>query len=127
MSSLYHLMLPSSHPVERFWHGMDLLGIVVVTVGTSSSDIYYVFFCEASLQKLHWAIILTTGTAMLSLQAILPNQKLALCHPLLHRQATTLLPVPMAEWQTNRRMWALVLFTKTLLRNGFRVASSIIP
>ncbi|KAH6608124.1 hemolysin-III protein [Trichoderma cornu-damae] len=63
LSALYHLMQPHSHPVELFWHGMDLLGIVVVTVGTFSSGIYYVFFCEASLQKLHWAIILTTGTA----------------------------------------------------------------
>ncbi|KAF5875513.1 putative hemolysin-iii channel protein izh2 protein [Botrytis fragariae] len=62
LSTLYHLMLPHSHPVEQFWHGMDLLGIVILTVGTFSSGIYYVFFCEASLQKLHWAIILTTGT-----------------------------------------------------------------
>lgn len=57
LSALYHLMLPHSHRVELFWHGMDLLGIVIVTVGTFSSGIYYVFFCEASLQKLHWAIV----------------------------------------------------------------------
>ncbi|KAI0203571.1 hemolysin-III protein [Astrocystis sublimbata] len=62
LSALYHLMQPHSHDVEQFWHGMDLLGIVIVTVGTFSSGIYYVFFCEAILQKLHWAIILTTGT-----------------------------------------------------------------
>ncbi|UKZ59265.1 uncharacterized protein TrAtP1_000584 [Trichoderma atroviride] len=62
LSALYHLMQPHSHSVEQFWHGMDLLGIVIVTVGTFSSGIYYVFFCEASLQKLHWSIILTTGT-----------------------------------------------------------------
>ncbi|KAK8002221.1 phosphatidylglycerol/phosphatidylinositol transfer protein [Apiospora arundinis] len=42
---------------------MDLLGIVIVTVGTFSSGIYYLFFCEAGLQRLHWAIILSTGTA----------------------------------------------------------------
>ncbi|KAF7114207.1 hypothetical protein CNMCM5793_007785 [Aspergillus hiratsukae] len=62
LSALYHLMQPHSHQVEQFWHGMDLLGIVIVTVGTFSSGIYYVFFCETSLQKLHWAIVLTTGT-----------------------------------------------------------------
>ncbi|EHK17759.1 mPR-like GPCR protein [Trichoderma virens Gv29-8] len=62
LSALYHLIQPHSHRIESFWHGMDLLGIVIVTVGTFSSGIYYVFFCEASLQKLHWAIILTTGT-----------------------------------------------------------------
>lgn len=57
LSALYHLMQPHSHEVEQFWHGMDLLGIVIVTVGTFSSGIYYVFFCEASLQKLHWGIV----------------------------------------------------------------------
>lgn len=57
LSALYHLLQPHSHVVELFWHGMDLLGIVIVTVGTFSSGIYYVFFCEASLQKLHWAIV----------------------------------------------------------------------
>lgn len=57
LSTLYHLMLPHSHHAEQFWHGMDLLGIVIVTVGTFSSGIYFVFFCEASLQKLHWAIV----------------------------------------------------------------------
>ena len=57
LSTLYHLMLPHSRHVEQFWHGMDLLGIVLVTVGTFSSGIYYVFSCEASLQNLHWAIV----------------------------------------------------------------------
>lgn len=57
LSALYHLMQPHSHRVEQFWHGMDLLGIVIVTVGTFSSGIFYVFFCEESLQKLHWAIV----------------------------------------------------------------------
>ena len=57
LSTLYHLMLLYSHYVEQFWHRMDLLGIIIVTVGTFSSGIYYVFFCEVSLQKLHWAIV----------------------------------------------------------------------
>lgn len=61
LSMLYHLMQPHSHHVEQFWHGMDLLGIVIVTVGTFSSGIYHVFFCEASLQKLHWAIVSFSG------------------------------------------------------------------
>ncbi|KAK8120343.1 hypothetical protein PG999_004463 [Apiospora kogelbergensis] len=62
-SALYHLVQSHSRGVEEFWHGMDLLGIVIVTVGTFSSGIYYLFFCEAGLQRLHWAIILSTGTA----------------------------------------------------------------
>lgn len=57
LSTLYHLMQPHSHRVEQFWHGMDLLGIVIVTIGTFSSGIYFVFFCDAHLRKLHWAIV----------------------------------------------------------------------
>ena len=57
LSTLYHLIQSHSHQVEQFWHGMDLFGIVIVTVGTFSSGIYYVFFCEPSLQKAHWGIV----------------------------------------------------------------------
>ncbi|PYI19519.1 hemolysin-III protein [Aspergillus violaceofuscus CBS 115571] len=61
LSALYHPMQPHSRRVEQFWHGTDLLGIVIVTVGTFSSGIYHVCLCEANLQKLHWAIVLVTG------------------------------------------------------------------
>lgn len=57
LSTIYHLLQPHSHHVEQFWHGMDLLGIVIMTVGTISSGVYYVFFCEAGLQKSHWSIV----------------------------------------------------------------------
>lgn len=56
-SAGYHLMGSHSHNVEQFWHGLDLLGIVIVTVATFVSGIYYIFFCEPSLQRLHWAIV----------------------------------------------------------------------
>jgi adiponectin receptor len=57
LSVLYHLIQSHSQKVEQFWHGMDLLGIVIMTVGTFSSGIYYVFFCEPSLQILHWTFV----------------------------------------------------------------------
>lgn len=56
-SATYHLVGPHSHDVEQFWHRMDLLGIVIVTVGTFIPGIYYIFTCEPGLQKLHWAIV----------------------------------------------------------------------
>jgi hypothetical protein len=56
-SATYHLIGLHSHDVEQFWHRMDLLGIVIVTVGTFIPGIYYVFTCEPGLQKLHWAIV----------------------------------------------------------------------
>jgi adiponectin receptor len=56
-SATYHLVGPHSFDVGQFWHQMDLLGIVIVTVGTFIPGIYYLFACEPSLQKLHWAVV----------------------------------------------------------------------
>lgn len=56
-SATYHLVGSHSPNVEQFWHRMDLLGIVVVTVSTFIPGIYYIFFCEPNLQKLHWAVV----------------------------------------------------------------------
>jgi adiponectin receptor len=56
-STIYHLVGSHSHAVEQFWLRMDLLGIIIVTVGTFIPGIYYVFICEPVLQKLHWAIV----------------------------------------------------------------------
>lgn len=56
-STTYHLVGFHSHEVEQFWHRMDLLGIVIVTVGTFVSGIYYIFPCEPILRNLHWAIV----------------------------------------------------------------------
>ncbi|OKL59122.1 hypothetical protein UA08_05966 [Talaromyces atroroseus] len=69
-SATYHLVGPHSHDVEQFWHRMDLLGIVIVTVGTFIPGIYYIFTCEPSLQKLHWVIIVTSGSATAALISI---------------------------------------------------------
>ena len=56
-SATYHLVGLHSREVELFWHRMDLLGIVVVTVGTFIPGVYYIFNCEPGLQKLHRAIV----------------------------------------------------------------------
>lgn len=56
-STGYHLMQSHSYDVEVLWHGLDLLGIVILTVATFIAGIYYVFFCEPYLQKVHWTIV----------------------------------------------------------------------
>lgn len=56
-SATYHLLGPHSHETEQFWHRMDLMGIVIVTVGTFIPGINYIFTCEPGLQQLHWAIV----------------------------------------------------------------------
>jgi adiponectin receptor len=69
-SATYHLIGTHSHQVEQFWHRMDLLGIVVVTVGTFVPGIYYIFTCDPTLQKAHWAIVITSGLATATLISI---------------------------------------------------------
>lgn len=56
-SAVYHLFGPHSRHVKQFWDQMDLLGIVVVTMGTFTPGIYYIFFCRPDLQRSHWAIV----------------------------------------------------------------------
>ncbi|SCO54624.1 uncharacterized protein FFNC_15598 [Fusarium fujikuroi] len=56
-SAVYHLVGSHSHEVEQRWHRRDLLGIVNVTVGTFISGIYYIFYCDPVLQKIHWIIV----------------------------------------------------------------------
>ncbi|KAG7402731.1 ADIPOR-like receptor [Fusarium oxysporum f. sp. rapae] len=60
-SAVYHLIGSHSCEVEQFWHRMDLLGIVVVTIGTFIPGIYYIFNCEPTQQKIHWTIVCHPG------------------------------------------------------------------
>ncbi|KAJ4153102.1 hypothetical protein LMH87_009607 [Akanthomyces muscarius] len=69
-SAAYHLVGPHSHPVEQFWHRMDLLGIVIVTAATFVPGIYYIFFCEPAWQKLHWAVVVISGFSTAALICI---------------------------------------------------------
>ena len=56
-SVLYHLLSSHSYDIERIWHRMDLLGIIIMTVGTFVPGIYYIFICESGFLKIHWAIV----------------------------------------------------------------------
>ncbi|KAF5652939.1 hypothetical protein FHETE_11435 [Fusarium heterosporum] len=60
-SAVYHLIGSHPHKVEQSWHRMDLLGIVIATVGTFIPGICYIFNCEAILQKIHWNIVCHPG------------------------------------------------------------------
>ncbi|CZT20872.1 related to membrane proteins, contain hemolysin III domain [Ramularia collo-cygni] len=62
-STLYHLLGSHSHGVEQFWLRMDLLGIIIAVVGTFVPGIRYAFICDTGVQKLHWAIIISSGFA----------------------------------------------------------------
>ncbi|KAI8416602.1 hypothetical protein FOFC_02915 [Fusarium oxysporum] len=60
-SAVYHLIGSHSHEAEQLWHRRDLLGIVILTVGTFIPGIYYIFYCDPILQKIHWIIVCHSG------------------------------------------------------------------
>ncbi|EJP70988.1 Hemolysin-III protein [Beauveria bassiana ARSEF 2860] len=69
-STAFHLFGAHSHEAEQFWHRMDLLGIVIVTMGTFIPGIYYIYFCELSLQRLHWSVVILSGSSTAALICI---------------------------------------------------------
>ncbi|KAI6083015.1 mPR-like GPCR protein [Hypoxylon rubiginosum] len=70
LSATFHLLAAHSHDVDQFWHRMDLLGIVIVIVGTFVPGIHYIFSCDPGLQKLHWGIIIASGFTTAGLTSI---------------------------------------------------------
>ncbi|KAI8416585.1 hypothetical protein FOFC_02897 [Fusarium oxysporum] len=69
-SAVYHLIGSHSHEAELLWHRRDLIGIVILTVGTFIPGIYYIFYCDPILQKIHWIIVVFCGSATAALISI---------------------------------------------------------
>ncbi|KAK7583140.1 hypothetical protein V3481_012434 [Fusarium oxysporum f. sp. vasinfectum] len=69
-SAVYHLIGSHSHEAELLWHRRDLIGIVILTVGTFIPGIYYIFYCDPILQKMHWIIVVFCGSATAALISI---------------------------------------------------------
>lgn len=56
-SSTYHTLINHSHKLERIWLRLDLVGIVLLTLGDFVSGIYMVFWCEPTQRKIYWAMV----------------------------------------------------------------------
>ncbi|KAL8801404.1 MAG: hypothetical protein Q9182_004468 [Xanthomendoza sp. 2 TL-2023] len=63
MSTTYHTLMNHSATVSNLWLRLDYVGIIILTLGDFVSGIYLVFYCEPTLQKIYWSMILTFGTA----------------------------------------------------------------
>ncbi|KAJ5669169.1 mPR-like GPCR protein [Penicillium macrosclerotiorum] len=61
LSTTYHTLMNHSHEVEQLWLRLDLIGIVVLTLGDFVSGIYMVFWCEPLQRKIYWSMIGTLG------------------------------------------------------------------
>ena len=57
---------------------IDLLGIVIVTVGTFIPGVHCVFTCEPGLRKLHWAVV-SHSERPLSLPSPQPSPEPTIC------------------------------------------------
>lgn len=112
-STIYHLVSSYSRKVERFWHQIDLLGIVIAIVGTFIPSIYYIFFCEDAERNLHWSIV-STSEGMSPPFPALPDLCSLTCFPI-RLQSWVLL---LLHWYASlhlepvsggRRSWQLLL------------------
>lgn len=57
LSATYHTMINHSFKVEGLWLRLDLVGIVVLTLGDFVSGIYMAFWCEQLQRKIYWSMV----------------------------------------------------------------------
>ncbi|KAK2848504.1 hypothetical protein FQN49_005659 [Arthroderma sp. PD_2] len=61
ISSFYHTLLCHSEAYMDLWCRLDYLSIVLQTLGSFISGIYFSFYCEPGLQELYWTMIGVLG------------------------------------------------------------------
>lgn len=57
MSAMYHTLMNHSVEVNILWLQVDLIGIVISTLGNFVSGIYVIFYCEPELKRGYWAMV----------------------------------------------------------------------
>ncbi len=57
LSTTYHTLMNHSYGVEQLWLRLDLVGIVVLTLGDFVSGIYMVFWCEPLQRTIYWSMV----------------------------------------------------------------------
>lgn len=62
LSSIYHTLMNHSHRVSSFCLLLDFVGILCLILSSFISGIYVGFYCDPSLQKTYWGIIVTLIT-----------------------------------------------------------------
>lgn len=58
MSATYHTLMNHSMRVSDIWLRLDFIGIIVLTLGDFVSGIYMGFYCEPTLKKIYWTMVL---------------------------------------------------------------------
>lgn len=57
MSAIYHTISNHSPRVNKLGNQLDYVGIVLLISGSFIPSIYYGFWCDATLQKIYWAMV----------------------------------------------------------------------
>lgn len=57
LSTTYHTLMNHSPEVEQLLLRLDLVGIVLLTLGDFVSGIYMVFWCEPLQRKIYWSMV----------------------------------------------------------------------
>lgn len=77
LSTSYHTLMNHSYPASLLWLRIDYVGILSLILGSFISGIYVGFFCEPTLQKRYWSmiVILSLITSILVLHPRLQGLK----------------------------------------------------
>ncbi|CAH0021536.1 unnamed protein product [Clonostachys rhizophaga] len=62
ISSVYHTLVCHSEGYAIAWVRLDLIAIVFQIIGSVVSGLYMGFYCEPTLQKTYWVMIVVLGT-----------------------------------------------------------------
>jgi len=62
LSATYHTFMNHSPGVSHLLLRVDFIGIVILTCGDFVSGIYVGFYCEPTLQRVYWAMIISLCT-----------------------------------------------------------------
>ena len=73
-SFLYHTLLNHSMRISHLWLRLDFIGVLFLTLGDFVSGIYLVFYCEATLQRIYWAMVCTFRSVFCNLSEKPPTR-----------------------------------------------------
>ncbi|KAL3421726.1 hemolysin-iii channel protein [Phlyctema vagabunda] len=66
LSAAFHTLLNHSQPVSALMLRLDFVGILVLILGKFVSGIYVGFLCEPALKRAYWLMIVTLGSASIT-------------------------------------------------------------
>jgi adiponectin receptor len=63
LSTTFHTLRSHSYHIHHLWGRLDIFGICALALGGGSSATYYAFYCNPKVQRIYWALNLSSAFA----------------------------------------------------------------